>query len=192
VSGRRLSRFTGTLPRQSESSLAFSSTNWVRPWCRTTRLARVISSSAETRSASAASSKRCAYVESVTSASGRSSPTRGGFSSSEQRLGLVEGGQPERALAEAEPLADRLQAAGDTLFIGGKRVQAGGDQRLHRVGHLLHQLPAIGEQAHELLRVERVAAGALEQGPLRLRGGRRARAGPRSGGRSPRPRAGRG
>ena len=49
-----------------------------------------------------------------------------------------------------------------------ERVQAGGDQRLHGVGqgHLLEragQQVAVAEQAHELLRIQRVAAGALER-----------------------------
>ena len=57
------------------------------------------------------------------------------------------------------------------LALGRERVQASGDQRLHRVRdvHLLFQLTPVRQQTHELLRVQRVPAGSLEQRPLRLR-----------------------
>ena len=54
-------------------------------------------------------------------------------------------------------------------------VEAGRDERVHRVGYVrgLTELTAIREQAHELLGVEGIAARALEQGLLRLRGKQR-------------------
>ena len=74
--------------------------------------------------------------------------------------------------AGPEDLAHHGGVLEQALALGGERVQAGGDQRLHRVGDLLDrpaQLTAVGEQTHELLRVERVAARPLEQRLLCLR-----------------------
>ena len=57
-----------------------------------------------------------------------------------------------------------------TLAILAERVQARGDQRLHRGRHLhnLRKRAAVGEQAHELLRIQRVPTRPLQQLPLRL------------------------
>ena len=77
-----------------------------------------------------------------------------------------------RQRARPEHLAHHRGVLEQALALRRERVQAGGDQRLHRVGHLRPRSPscaAVGEQAHELLRVQRVAARPLEQRLLRLR-----------------------
>jgi hypothetical protein len=73
--------------------------------------------------------------------------------------------------ASPEHLADHGGVLEQSLAVGAQGVEAGGDQRLHRVGDspLADEPAAVGEQAHELLRVERVAACALEESLLRLR-----------------------
>jgi hypothetical protein len=67
---------------------------------------------------------------------------------------------PEHGCILEQPLALRAQG-----------VQPGGDQRLHRLRHLhpFGEMITVGEQAHELLSVERVASRPLQQQPLRLR-----------------------
>ena len=74
--------------------------------------------------------------------------------------------------AGPEDLAQNGGVLEQALPLRRKRVEAGCDERMHRVRHLLGlaALAAIREQAHELLGIEGVAAGALEQGLLRLGG----------------------
>ena len=79
-----------------------------------------------------------------------------------------------RHSAGPEQLADDGGVLEQALALRRKRVQARSDQGLHRVGErqvlerALEQV-AVGEQAHELLRVQRVPARALQQRPLGLR-----------------------
>ena len=72
--------------------------------------------------------------------------------------------------AGPEDLAQHRRVLEQALAVGAQRVEAGGDQRLHGVRHLLdrRRLSSVREQAHELLGVEGVSARALEQFPLRL------------------------
>ena len=102
-----------------------------------------------------------------------------------------------------EHLPDHRRIRQQRLRVRLQRVQPGGDQRLHRLRerHLrtLPQLPAralpdqqvaVFQQPHELLRIERVAAGTLEDRLLQLgRQHRRVQAAPRRAGRSPPARA---
>ncbi len=67
-----------------------------------------------------------------------------------------------------EHLADHGGVLEHALALGRERVQAGGDQGLHRVREeylreRVAQEIAVAEQTHELLRIQRVAAGAVEQ-----------------------------
>jgi hypothetical protein len=68
-----------------------------------------------------------------------------------------------------EHLADHGRVLQQALALGREGVEAGGDQRLYRFGHL-HSLEvaAVAEQAHELLCIERIAAGPLQERPLGL------------------------
>ena len=75
--------------------------------------------------------------------------------------------------ARPEELAHDGGVLQQALALRRERVQARGDQRLHRVGQLdiveaSGEEVAVGEQAHELLRVQGVAARPLEQRLLRL------------------------
>ena len=83
------------------------------------------------------------------------------------RIALSHAGERSRP----KHLADHRGVLEQALALRRERVQASGDQGLHRVGegHLLEragQQVAVAEQAHELLRVQRVAPGAVEQGLL--------------------------
>ena len=80
-----------------------------------------------------------------------------------------------------EHLADHRRIRQQRLRLWLQRVQPGGDQRLHRLrerhlrtlsqlparAHPLKQIPVL-EQADELLRVQRVATGAVEDRLLQL------------------------
>ena len=68
-----------------------------------------------------------------------------------------------------EHLADHGGVLEQALALLREGVQPGGNQRLDRVRHLLDHLPAVGQQAHELLREKGVASRPLQQRPLRLR-----------------------
>ena len=76
---------------------------------------------------------------------------------------------------DPEHLPEHGRVLEQALPLRRKRVQAGGDQRLQalrqirlRQGLSLRLQAAIGEQPHELLRVERIAARPLEHCPLEL------------------------
>ena len=74
--------------------------------------------------------------------------------------------------AGPEHLAHDRGVLEQALALLRERVQPRGNQRLHRVRHLLDhlaQLPAVGQQAHELLRIQGVASCPLQQRPLGLR-----------------------
>src|SRR5918994_5877796 len=75
-----------------------------------------------------------------------------------------------RERAGPEDLAQDRRVLEQALAVGAQRVEAGGDQRMHGVRHLLdrRRLSSVREQAHELLSVEGVSARALKQLPLRL------------------------
>ena len=88
-----------------------------------------------------------------------------------------------RDRAGPEDLPDDRGVGEHRLRVGRERVQAGGDQRLHRVGErdlgAFSQLPAralldeqvpVLQQPHELLGVEGVAARAVEDRLLQLGG----------------------
>ena len=88
-----------------------------------------------------------------------------------------------RDRAGPEDLPDDGGVGEHRLRVGRQRVQAGGDQRLDRVGERdlgpFAQLPAralldeqvlVLQQAHELLGVEGVAAGSIEDRLLELGG----------------------
>ena len=74
--------------------------------------------------------------------------------------------------AGPEDLAQHGRVLEQALAVQAQGVEAGGDQRLHRVRHLLglRRCTAVREQAHELLSVERVSACTLEQRLLRVGG----------------------
>ncbi len=72
--------------------------------------------------------------------------------------------------AGPEHLADHGGVLQECLPVGAQRVETGGDQRLQRLRQLQlvrhREQVAVGEQPDELLRVERVPAGVLEERPL--------------------------
>jgi hypothetical protein len=72
--------------------------------------------------------------------------------------------------AHPEDLPEHGRVLEQALALRRECVQAGGDQRLHalRQLRLVGGEAAVGEQAHELLGVERVAACPLEDGLLEL------------------------
>ena len=72
--------------------------------------------------------------------------------------------------AGPEHLADHSGVLEQALPVRGERVEAGGDQRLERLGHRsgVFTDAAVGDQAHELLGVQGVPARPLQQCLLRL------------------------
>ena len=91
--------------------------------------------------------------------------------------------------ARPKHLADHSGVLEQALPVRGERVEAGGDQRLERLGHRsgFFTDAAVGDQAHELLGVQGVPARPLQQCLLRLGRETAARADSRSNGLSPRP-----
>jgi hypothetical protein len=79
----------------------------------------------------------------------------------------LEGGRPE-------DLADDGGVLEQLLVRRIERVDARRDDPLHRLGELEPSRPALTRHAHELLGVERIAAGTLEERDLHLRGKNRA------------------
>ena len=77
-----------------------------------------------------------------------------------------------RRRAEPEHLPEHGGVLEERLLVFGQRVEPGGDDSLHRLGH--RELAAsgdelaVGHHPHELLRVQRVATCPLEQRSLRF------------------------
>src|SRR5512133_1015003 len=74
-----------------------------------------------------------------------------------------------RECARPEDLADDGGVLEQLLVRRVERVEAGGDDPVDRLGKLEFLRPALARHANELLRVERVSAGPLEQRRLYLR-----------------------
>ena len=69
-----------------------------------------------------------------------------------------------RERAEPEDLADHSRVLQQRLLLGLQRVEPRGDDALHRLGQRQVVVRcALGQHTDELLRVQRVAAGAVEQ-----------------------------
>ena len=85
---------------------------------------------------------------------------------SQLELGLVAAADLGQR-AHPEHLPEHGRVLKQALPLRRERVQAGGDQRLQtlRQLHLAGTQVAVGEQAHELLRIERVAARPLQHAP---------------------------
>ncbi len=73
-----------------------------------------------------------------------------------------------RQRSRPEHLAENRGVLKQGLALGAQRVQAGCDQRLKRLRNRDVVAGTFAQHLHELLGVERVAAGALEQALLRL------------------------
>ena len=74
-----------------------------------------------------------------------------------------------RERCRPENLADDGCVLEQALLVIGERVESRGDDSLHVLRQLALNLAAFREHPHELLGVQRIAAGAREQGGLRLR-----------------------
>ena len=83
-------------------------------------------------------------------------------------------GATARRRPEPEHLAEHRGVLEQRLVLRVEAVQPGGDDPLHGLGQREVVLAALAQHPDELLRVERVAAGAREQRRLRLAGRTRA------------------